>query len=492
MNAHSKHPALVTVKKSPFDSYERLDSYVNQSTGHGGAHNRIEQTQFQGHTYIGRYEERELHRSDWPAQKIIEEPVYDMFSNWIDWQEDKEAIPEDKLKEIEEWVERFSFEEVATSTGIMANKSGAGFAYFTFDDGATEDELRDPLNEARVSEIIRIDVVDKWDCLPLTTYDDPQHPKFREPETYRLILYGYRTQLSVEVHETRLARFESPIKSDQTTRARNLGANDGVLVPVYDELKRYGVTIQSVGSTVERFFVNTYKTKGVLERLASGDVGGVNNRVFDLYHNGHNENTIMLEHGEEYTREAAPLQGLAELIPTFGQVIAHASKLPLYKFWTEAGALGGDSHDGTEDDYHSVIRYRQKTQGKPFLNQLFKFLSLVVDFDPEKLKYNFNPLKEQTAIQRAEVMKTTFEAYEIMMNTTVLQPETVAENVFGGKEIDLTTMQVDMQEWIKQKEDDEADQLEMQKLVNEGMKNQDNPKPKKGNKENPDQLKIPE
>ena len=478
-------------KQTPLEKQERRDSYVNTRTGHGGA-SRINETEFQGNVYLGKEQERMLHRSDDVAQKIIEEPVYDMFSAGIDWQEDKDEISVDTLKEIEEGIEKHKLiDGVAVMAGILANRSGAGFAYFTFDDGATTEELAEPLNELRVSEIIRIDVVDKWDCLPLTTYDDPQHPKFREPETYRLLLYGYRTQLNIVVHESRLARFDSPIRSDQMTRARNMGSNDGVLVPVYDKLKMQGVVVESVGSVAERFFVNTYKTKGVIAAIASGS-SAVFSRIFDLFNNGHNENTIALEHGEEYTREAAPVQGLAELVPTFYQVIAHASKLPLYKFWTEAGALGGDNHDGTESDYHSVIRYRQKTVGRSFLDQLFKFLALTIDFDPAKLKYNFNPLREDSAKQKAETMKLVFEAYSLMMSNGVLQAETVAENVFSGKEIDLTSMTVDMQEWQQMKEDDEASDIETQTLINEGMKDQGKPKPKGKGKENPDQMQLPE
>jgi phage-related protein (TIGR01555 family) len=462
------------------DSYKdntesRMDSWVNLYTGWGRDRNRNATTSFEGFVYLNQQRQEELDRSDWVSRRIIRAPAYDMTSKGVDFFEDDEEVNQKLMDDIENTLDRLGWMNLNRKALIEARKTGGGVLYFTFDDNADIEELKEPVNPNRVNEIVRIDVVNKWYAQPVQWYMDPQGAKFGEPEIYIVSLFHFATSVTLHVHESRLIRFDAPFSS-QITRSRNGGWNDSVLVKVYNTVQDFGVTSQSLGGVVQNFITNILKSNKLNELLSKNAITGVMNRIFDLFFKANNENVVAIGEGEEFTKVATPITGLETIWDRKAKEIAGAAEMPLSRFFGgEGGALNGNVMDGDQDKYYDDILAWQEEDLRPPINRWLEILAMVMPFDPEKIRFKFCSLYQMTDNEKAEIYYKTAQADAIYMDRDVLSPMVVAENRFSGQEIDFTSMQVDVDELKKELEEIDAMEVEQAEKEMEALKGGDKP-----------------
>jgi hypothetical protein len=174
----------------------------------------------------------------------------------------------------------------------------------------------------------------------------------------------------------------------------------------------------------------------------------------------------LISNGEALEKIGTPITGLDTLMDRYAKYISAASWIPLSRFFSgEGGALNGNVMDGDVQNYYDWISELQESQVRPIYEQVFVFFSYYLKFDPLKIDFRFPSLWQQSEKERADTYLATAQADQIYLQNGVVDPMTVAESRFSGKEMDLTSMHVDFAELAAQIEAEKMEPEEAEKTI---------------------------
>lgn len=471
----------------------RFDEWGNQSTGFGtSSQHPVSNTSYTDPGKLSSDQQEGMYRSDWVARKVIDAPAEDMTRNGISYKhndDDSEESAEDRKKNSDEHqkkvedfdnilVQDFNWWGKAFEALSLAGMSGGSLTVFAFDDVQTLQGFEDPLNENQVSSIRWVRTAPAHLCIPLTFYQDINHPKWGQPEHYQVVIREPATSATLRVHESRAIRVNGRFTTQQN-RVTNRGWNDSDLQAVYTALRDYGVCVMSSSSTLESFTQDYLGMKGLAEMVMNNETDVILDRVF-LSHMKMTSNTLALydSESESMERKGTAITGLADLWDRYGDTVCGASGIPRSRFFSsESGSLGGNAAESDTRNYFNRIKSRQEITLRPFLNSFMTFVNYafgILDSIPD---YDFNNLAEQSDKEIAETEYMVAQKDQIYMTETVISPIEVAKSRFSKSKTDLTTNNIDFQAREEMEEEytpeeidalaEENESLRMEKAVNE-------------------------
>lgn len=455
MIAKTIHLKNMSKKKSHsvLDQYseERINSgWYNSSTG-WGVNTKMQGTFFSGGGKLSFEDIEGLFRSSWVARKAIELPVFDMTREWIDILEDEEEVSGFELAEDE--LERLNWQKVTISAQMEADKHGGALIVFTFDDG---DEYWPPVNPNTVRGIKRVDIVPKFWATPTSWYSDFNDPKRGEVEHYTVTFQYQSMATAIPVHESRCIRVEAPYTSPYQ-KIRNASWNDSRYQHIYEAIKSYDVSVQSGSDIMQMFSFMVLRINDLRDRMASGMVGAVFNRLTALISKISSSKIAVIGEAEEIEHHAATVTGLAELMERYEEYVAAAANIPRSRFiGGQSGGLGGSVIDGDTVNYYDWIKGRQEQDLRPVIRRWLEFVSYYIDFNWEKIDFDFCSLWQLTDLEKAESYSKVAQADNLYIQNGTLYPSEVSISRFGGKEFDSTSMHLETVNRDEMKEIDEV------------------------------------
>jgi uncharacterized protein len=367
--------------------------------------------------------------------------------------------PQQICEDVEAKMEELCAVEAVTRALQYERAYGGAVILLGIDDA--KGDLTRPLDEENIKTINWLNVFSggrDGECIAWSYYSDPRSAKFGQPEVYQirnlvsvssLPVPGKATRPSATlkestfyVHESRLLVFPGVAVSNRA-RAENKGWGDSIFTRIDEVLSQYSQTWGGVANLMSQLHVDVLKMSGLAIGMAGGDKASKGNPLSNRAHQVNMTKGIarmlVIDQEEEFLRETASLSGVHDVLREFAVRLAAAADMPVTLLM--GTSPGGMNATGESDIrfFYDRIGARQKRQLLPILRRLYKLVMLSKEGptegeEPEMWNLKFNPLRQLSELEQAELRKTVAETDKIYIDAGVLSAEEVAASTYGGSE----------------------------------------------------------
>jgi phage-related protein (TIGR01555 family) len=410
----------------------RNDGWINVLTGMGiaGRDKRLGGS-FGQATVLDRVTLEELYRGDSMAAKVVDLPAEEMTREWI---EIKVSDDPEQAEEIDEALKNLHAQERFQEAEKWARLYGGSVIILGVDDGQ---EFNQPLNLKQVRSLKFLNVLDRWQITRAQVYEDPTQPKYGQTKTYRLNpLHGGQDN-GKEIHESRVLRFDGVMLPDRLM-IQNNGWGDSVLNRLFDAIQGYANAHGTIPTILQDFVQAVYRIKGLATMLAQGDDKAVVNRLQLVELTRSMFRAIVLDEGEEWSRQTTTVAGLPDLVDRTERRLVAETSIPHTKLLGESpgSSLGEGGVSETKDWYDSVSAMQEARHREP-LTYLIRVLlaarrSLTQGTEPDQWSFTFRSLWQMDAKEDAEIRNIQSKTDETYIRSGVLMADEVAVSRFGG------------------------------------------------------------
>jgi phage-related protein (TIGR01555 family) len=351
---------------------------------------------------------------------------------------------------------------------------GGGAVLLGVDDGVSD--LTQPLDESRVRAIRHLTAFrGGWDgeLIAWRYYNDPRKPKFGQPEIYMLRNLGVpiaappapgetsiRPQtiptnpagaLICYVHESRLLVFPGTAVS-RRARVQMRGWGDSVFTRVGEVLSQYSQTWSAVANLMTDWAQGVLKMEGLADLLAGpngeGSPDGQNvvaARMMAINMGKSIARTFLLDSEEDFTREVAPLSGIADVLQQFALRLAAAADQPVSMLMGQVKGGLGDAGNTDLRFFYDKIAGQQEIRVMPQVRRLRRLQFLAKDsptggVEPKKWTTTARALWQPTAGEEIDQRNKQALTDEIYLRNGVVTPAEIAASRFGGAKYSTETV----------------------------------------------------
>lgn len=341
----------------------------------------------------------QAYRGAWMPRAIVDIPAQDATRKWRSWQAEKGQIEAIEKTERKLGV-RAKVEECKTAARLYG---GAAIYIATGDRDPSK-----PLVPERVREIRSLTVLTPMELTPDTPSRDIESPYYGKPERYRLAGSDGRTEQYI--HASRLVVMEGASVPGQTQAAQGWG--DSVLQSVIDAIRQMDSTSANVASLVFEAKVDVFKFDGFADLFTRPDGDGIAIRRLSAQAAMKGINgAVVIDAKDDYEPKSASFGGLDALMDRFANLVAGACRIPVTRLFGRAASGLSGSGDGDERVYFDRINHMQTTEIEPAMSVLDECLIwAALGSRPEEVYYRWNPLRQVTEKERADIFKTTADA----------------------------------------------------------------------------------
>lgn len=420
------------------------DGWASALTGIGSSLDKRLSHRFAAGCAFSYQELIEMWRADDLAARAIESPPADAFRQGYEIVIGDEG-KYDKLKEeVEEKLEELDVDCIVERLFAMERALGGGAILLGVDDGKP---LKEPLKIERVRGIEWLTLLEPMEIRPARYYEDPNSPKYGEPEYYELNVYQSPGTglLPVEgraappkqqlIHETRLIVLNGIQISRYQVSFRDVDKfwGDSVLVRIAEILRDFNVAWQSAGILVTDFSQAVYSIENLMQ-LVMKTPDKLRARIQALEMSRSTARAVLIDAKEKFQRESTNISGLPDLLEKLSLRLAAAIDMPLSLLMGQAPkGLGADS-EGDLRMYYDKIRSFQRRKVKPILKTIITMVmkSMRERGVPKKWDINFNPLWQLTDAEIAEARLTQARTDSLYVKAGALHPDEIRDSRWRG------------------------------------------------------------
>ncbi len=413
---------------------QRTDGWTNMLTGAGmiGRDKRTA-TSYRMGPVLGPVQLRQMYEGEGFARRIVNLPAREMTRQWIEIEGDTDGLCLEELKRLKA---KTAYRDMVRWSRLF----GGSLGVLGLDDGQG---LEAPLNLAGLRSVEFIRVYDRWKISWNSSdlYDDPNLPKYGEPEWYTV---SPITGAAYRVHESRTLKMDGEPVTDET-RNQNNGWGGSVLQAVYSQLQDLGEAYGGTASIIQDFITATLGIDNLKDLIATGNESLVLKRLGLMDQSRHIINTILLDSGEEYTKQASSVSGLAELLDRFVEAVSAVTGIPVTLLMGRSPAGMNTTGDADIRFWYDNVKSDQEDKLLPPLERLVTLIMAAKQgpFHGKALdawSILFNPLWQLSAKEEAEFRKLVADTDNIYLATGVLDPAEVAHSRFGGDKYSMETI----------------------------------------------------
>ena len=389
---------------------DRQDGFFNAVIGHGlKSRDPFAAYQFGMPRLMSDQEADDLFTFNGIANKIITEPANEAVRTGFDLKNGDAVI--DQNEQLCSVFEDLKGQKRMAEALMWDRLYGGCAVLMVIDDGGT---LEDPLNEANIRKIERLQVFEAPDvtyqdsCL----YGDPSDPAYGKPQFYTLVNYQGQSLL---VHESRLLLFRGGVISNRRRRMRN-GWGGRVFDRIAQELTNYNSSLSLSLMAISRLSQGILKFSG-MESLLQNDFGEeqVRKRLQLIDMARHMMNTIAIDTADEYDQKNMTIAGLKDIIQEFELALSAVTNIPAtVLFGRSPAGMNATGKADFEAYYNMVSRIQQRTL-RPALLRLFDVISKAKEYPftlPESYTIAFKPRWNPTEKEIAETANIKAQAKE--------------------------------------------------------------------------------
>lgn len=313
---------------------------------------------------------------------------------------------------------------------------GGGALVLLTDDS---DDLAEPLNEDRLTEIVEIRSYPGSDFQPENEkYTDPKSPKFGWPTKYRVTSQG----VQFIIHESRIIPVTGGPLPHAATRSNVPWLGREEVSRGYRAICRYETSLDYSENILMRKQQAVYGMKGMADLLKNPAFNGKPNAGEQVIKSRINSvdavrgviNTVAVDSEDTYTIIDNNLNGIKDVVGEMKSDVSAQFGIPVTIMFGESP--GGQNSTGESDfeGWHEKVEGLQKRLQKP-LERMVSLIMLQDDVTPlEDWKIVWPPLESPNEQEQAEAdakhaatRKTEVEAVVAAVNAGILSERQAAE-----------------------------------------------------------------
>lgn len=419
-----QHPAPLSLPNT-----WRLDAWTNTTTGFGTTRDSRTTTSFEARL-IGVEECRRLWKSNDLAATGIDAVVLDALAKGFEIScgeggkesseaahallEDLEAL--DKIKEARQ----------------LARALGGAALYPVCNDGSAD--LAMPLREENISEITAIHVFECTELQPDTYYEDLNHPKYGQPQTWWLQPQaGHRFGSNrTRIHESRLIIFQGIRVAKDDRASLYPGWGDSVFERCEPVLRDNGIGWDSAAILLQDYSPAVFKIAKLGDLLAHGGTAFQNRLIAADMGRSTLRATVIDAELEDFKRETTPVLGLADLLDRFMYRLAAAFGMPVTRLWGKAASGMNATGEGDAESWYATCD-RERGVMQKSIERLVKLVLLALEGnEPDTWSVTWPALSQPTEKEVEEQRKITADRDAIYLDRGVVTADEVRKARFGG------------------------------------------------------------
>ncbi len=429
----------------------RADEWENVVLGMGGEKDPSAFTEFRRRGTIDDVTLESLYVQEHFAAAIVENKPKDSIRAGWDLQIAGDPLASAELREpYEKEEERLSVVKHMTDGSYWGRAFGGAVTWMGADDGR---DPKLPLAKDRIRSVRFLHTFDRRDVEIETYYQDPEHPKFREPRTYRLrpqiisgaagfgftnrmlARFGIRDRLNVTVgrgvlvHESRIVVWPGQPTTD-TRRIELIGWDDSVLERAWTPLKQLGEDYAAKSSILGRISQAVYKIKHLWAMLAGKRTEQLKNRLDMMEATRSRGRAMVLDTDEDFINVTQPIAGIDGLLDKSTLRVAAAADQPVAIFMGQSPA-GLGTPEGDQEVWSAELEAWRTHVLKPRHARIAEVILLAKDgpvggSPPDGWRIVYRPLRVPSQKEAAEVRKLDAEADALNIKMGVYSAEVAA------------------------------------------------------------------
>lgn len=409
---------------------QRLDGLVNTLTGLGkrgidpGATFGVQSTRI-----VGRAEAESLFRSSHWARRIVRLlPQHATRQGWELYLPDVENAA-DLIQRIEKRATDLHLHKKIRQAMTWGRLyGGAGLVL-----GVVDGQLADmPVNEAAISDVTWALVATRHELQVERRQMDANMPGFGDPLMYRLSPEGATGASNIQVHESRLLRFEGE-DIPRHLESQNDGWSDSVYTASWNAIGRLEQVEAAASNIVQKLSQFLWMVKD-LRSLVSGNDGldKLMARLLAMQMSAGLMNAVLLDaDGEKAETLTHSIAGLPDTYDRFTQSLSASSGIPLTLLLGQApGGLTTDDAAGRTYWYDQVKSAQRDMEH--LLVRAYTYLARAEGYQGE-VQVEFHSLTQQTDKEKAEVRKLVAETDQIYYDMQAVGPDEIRRSRFEGE-----------------------------------------------------------
>lgn len=409
---------------------ERRDGWINAASGHGTSHDRRALTRF-GVDIVTDLEAMQLWRSEWLCARVIETRPREAFRRGWDLKCDDKNLAETICAKAEE----LGLDAVMVKAGQYMRAYG-GAAILPVVDGSQGD-LKDPLEDTRIADVLALHVLEPRQLWPETYYTDLSHPKFGQPETWRFMPLNMSrgAGLAMQViHESRLVMFVANQVSVQTQPGQREGWGDSDLSRPRNAIADYGLSWGSATTILHNFGRDVLQLEGWADLAAQEGTDGIMARRISAFETMNSTLRIgVIDAKDRFTPRGGSLAGLDAVLVQQAQYVAAACDMPVTVLMGMSPAGLNATGDMDVRNWYATIENDQATTYKPKLEQVLRLLLLSNGGkEPKTWSVEFRPLMTPSEKETAETRMIVAQTDQIYADMSAVSADDVAESRWKG------------------------------------------------------------
>lgn len=440
------------------------DGWMNPLSGLGTKEiDKVNQSFYRACPWFTFIELDEMYRSEGLTRRIIDIIPSDMIRQGWEVEGDADNLLNQKL-------DLLNAKKKLANLITWSRLYGGAIIVLGIADGRPLDQPVDLLN---IRNVVWMHVFDRWQTMIDLPYlcQDLNSENYGYPEYYQI--QDIRSGADFLVHHSRVLRMDWG-QLPPREKYWNQGWGDSAIIPIYNELRNYGLSIANTSLMMQDFVNGVLKIPGLSNSLVtSGDCGNgsIQNQIFqriDLANITKSTAQMMALDGDEsYEKLSTNVSGVADIIDRFMLTVCSVTGIPATLLFGRSPAGLNSTGESDIRNYYDMIKQLQELKLKPLLEKLNTYIMLSKDGDfggmeLENWNIQFTPLWQNTEEQEATLRRTVAETDSIYIDRGVLDPNEVAISRFGGDRWSMNTI-IDLKAREQGYDPNEIEDLEYQK-----------------------------
>lgn len=402
-------------------SHTKKDGWNNALIGLGKRNtDKTVHTQFGEAPVFTDEELSQMYMGDGLGKRIIDLKPQDAIREWIKIPGD----PQDKiLKELKRLDAQTVFKKALSYARLYR-----GAIIVMVEPGVVD--LSKPMSKnPKAITSLRVYSAARINMNHFTITDDPTSEYFDDVEIFPV---NTRSGKLLSIHRSRCLVFKGEEAPDEgQIDFKYLYWGLPAIMPIYNAVKNWGSVEQAVVNLLLEFNVGKYTLSNLAQMLSSNDESTLNmlyDRMDIINASKSLLNSVLLGEGEGYERDSASVSGLDKLLEIIMINVAAVSGYPVTRLWGRSPQGMNATGEGDETVYYDDIAHMQEIIVQPPLQRLSSIIGNYMGVSDSEIE--FNPLKQLSEKEQAEVANKNAQTDQIYINIGVLTGEEVHNKRF--------------------------------------------------------------
>lgn len=283
-------------------------------------------------------------------------------------------------------------------------------------------------------------VLDRWQISPsINDLVEEYGPDLGQPKFYR-VQQNAPALRGLNVHYSRVIRLEG-LELPYQQKVTENGWGQSILERLWDRITAFDSTSDGAAQLVYKAHLRVIKIKGMREIMAGGEAAmrGLTKQVEVMRAFQRNEGITMMDGADEFAAHSYTFAGLDNLLEKFGEQISGATQIPLVRLFGQSpGGMNSTGESDLRTYYDGISQQQDAALRLPLGGRLLPVLakSVLGQNMPDGIPFNFVPLWQMSAEQKADVTAKTVEALSKAEAMGVLSPQVILKEL---RQLSLTT-----------------------------------------------------